>query len=60
LKILTTLAACFFVGGVAGALGFKHVGYSSTLWLALLLVMLAIVPAFDDLAGLARRLFVAK
>jgi len=60
LKILTTMAVCFFVGSVAGALGFKHVGYTSTLWLALLLVMLASVPAIDDLTGLARRLFAAK
>jgi len=60
LKILATLATCFFVGGVAGALGFKYLGYVSTAWLALVLVVLASVPAFDDLAGLARRWFAAK
>ena len=60
LRVLATLATCFFVGGVAGALGFKHLGYVSTAWLALVLVVLASVPAFDDLAGLARRWFVAK
>jgi uncharacterized membrane protein YoaK (UPF0700 family) len=60
LRILATLAICFFVGGVAGALGFKHLGYASTAWLALVLVVLAGVPAFDDLAGLARRWFPAK
>jgi uncharacterized membrane protein YoaK (UPF0700 family) len=54
LRILVSLALAFFVGGVAGALGFKHVGYLSTLPLALILVALASVPAIDDLLVLAR------
>ena len=54
LKVLLSLLGCFFVGGVAGALGFKHVGYASTAWLALVLVLLAGVPAIDDVRGLWR------
>ena len=49
IAVLGGLAGCFFVGGVAGAIGFKHVGYVSTLPLAMLLVVLAGVPAIDDL-----------
>jgi hypothetical protein len=42
---------------VSGALGFKHVGYSVTIPLALVLVLLAGVPALDDLRGyLAKRM----
>ena len=55
LKVLLSLVGCFFIGGLTGALGFKHVGYSSTVWLAILLVLLASVPAVDDLRGLLRR-----
>ncbi len=56
LRMLSTLLACFFVGGVAGALGFKHLGYVSTVPLAMLLITLAIVPALDDLAAVHRRM----
>jgi len=55
LRTLCALLLCFFVGGVAGALGFAHVGYLSTVPLALILCVLAIVPALDDLGVLARR-----
>ncbi|WP_296950058.1 YoaK family protein [uncultured Massilia sp.] len=55
LRLLCTLLLCFFGGGVLGALGFAHVGYLSTVPLALLLCVLAIVPALDDLGALARR-----
>ena len=48
LRLLCGLAGAFFAGGLAGALGFKHVGYVSTVPLALLLVTLAGVPALDD------------
>jgi hypothetical protein len=40
---------------VAGALGFKTIGYVATVPLALLLSGLAIVPALDDLRARARR-----
>jgi uncharacterized membrane protein YoaK (UPF0700 family) len=55
LKVLGTLVGCFFIGGVAGALGFKHIGYASTVWLALALVALTIVPAIDDVRSVLRR-----
>ena len=55
LKLLSELVLCFFIGGVAGAVGFKHVGYLSTVPLAALLCALAIVPALDDLARMRRR-----
>ncbi|RZF24201.1 DUF1275 domain-containing protein [Paraburkholderia sp. UYCP14C] len=48
LKIHGTMLASFFVGGLIGAIGFKHVGYVSTVPLAGLLVTLAIVPVVDD------------
>lgn len=54
LRILLTLLGCFFLGGVGGALGFNHLGYVSTVPLALLLVLLAGVPAVDDLLRLMR------
>ncbi|HEU4777021.1 MAG TPA: YoaK family protein [Telluria sp.] len=49
LALLSLLALAFFAGGVVGALGFKHVGYSATVPLALVLVALASVPIIDDL-----------
>jgi uncharacterized membrane protein YoaK (UPF0700 family) len=55
LKLLSVLLLCFFVGGVAGALGFSRVGYMSTVPLAALLSALAIVPTLDDLARALRR-----
>jgi uncharacterized membrane protein YoaK (UPF0700 family) len=55
LRVLSSLLAFFFVGGVIGALGFKHVGYLSTLPLAVMLIALASAPAFDDLSYLVRR-----
>lgn len=55
LALLCGLLGSFLAGGVLGAWGFKHVGYLATLPLALLLVLLAIVPALDDVRRLARR-----
>jgi uncharacterized membrane protein YoaK (UPF0700 family) len=49
LKLLIGLLLAFFIGGVAGAVGFKHVGYLATVPLAALLCALAIVPTVDDL-----------
>lgn len=56
LAVLMVLLLSFFVGGVAGALGFRHIGYLATVPLAGLLCALAIVPAIDDLALVLRRL----
>ncbi|TFW29341.1 YoaK family protein [Massilia horti] len=55
LRLLSALLLSFFAGGVVGAIGFKQVGYLSTLPLAALLCALAIVPALDDLARLRHR-----
>jgi uncharacterized membrane protein YoaK (UPF0700 family) len=56
LAVLCGLLGSFFCGGVAGAVGFKMLGYVATVPLALLLSGLAIVPALDDLRARARRL----
>ena len=39
----------FFVGGVAGALAFKHFGFAATIPIALLLVLMASPPLLVDL-----------
>ncbi|RMX03058.1 DUF1275 domain-containing protein [Corticibacter populi] len=49
LNLLVRMLLSFFAGGVAGALGFKHVGYISTVPLALILVLLAFAPVLYDL-----------
>jgi uncharacterized membrane protein YoaK (UPF0700 family) len=49
LTILTMLLLAFFLGGILGAIGFKHLGYIATVPLAVLLVMLASIPIVDDL-----------
>ncbi len=48
LRLLSSLVGLFFVGGVAGAVGFKRLGFVSVLPLAVVLVVLAIVPLLDD------------
>lgn len=45
---LSLLIAAFFIGGLSGALGFKHVGYSATVPLALFLLVLVSGPILDD------------
>lgn len=55
LGLLASLALLFFVGGVSGAFGFKAIGYLATVPLAMVLVLLASVPALDDLVGFLRR-----
>jgi uncharacterized membrane protein YoaK (UPF0700 family) len=49
LRLLTSLIVLFFVGGVIGALGFKHVGFFFTLPLAAILLLLAAMPIVDDI-----------
>jgi len=55
LRLLGALVALFFSGGLIGALGFKHLGYITTLPIALLLVAIAGIPVFDDWANRRRR-----
>jgi uncharacterized membrane protein YoaK (UPF0700 family) len=52
LRIHTLLIACFFSGGLAGALGFKFVGFASTVPLAVGLWLLTFRPLLQDLQDL--------
>ncbi len=54
LLLLAGLLAAFCSGGAVGALGFKHVGYATTIPLAAFLTLLAIVPLMDDARTRAR------
>ncbi len=54
LRILTLLCLFFLLGGILGALGFKHIGYTSTIPLAALLVVMSIVPVLDDFMNVQR------
>nr|WP_307727927.1 YoaK family protein [Massilia terrae] len=56
LGMLATLLFCFVSGGVAGAIGFKHFGFISTVPLAAALCLIAIVPTVDDIVRIAVRL----
>lgn len=49
LRLLSSLIAFFFAGGVAGAVGFRHIGFLFALPLSTILVLLAVVPVVDDL-----------
>lgn len=49
LSMLALLCGSFLLGGVTGALGFKHIGYLATVPLAALLVLMSVVPVVDDL-----------
>ena len=48
IRVHAQLVLSFLVGGVAGALGFKYLGYISTMPLALMLLLLVLRPALDD------------
>lgn len=48
LRVHVQLVGAFFVGGLAGALGFKHLGYISTVPLAAILILIVLRPALDD------------
>jgi uncharacterized membrane protein YoaK (UPF0700 family) len=49
LILLSSLVAIFFMGGVVGALGFKHVGFWFTLPLAGILLLIASMPIIDEM-----------
>src|SRR6202012_1434102 len=44
LRLLSSLVGLFFIGGVIGAIGFKHVGFFFTVPLAVILLLLAAMP----------------
>jgi uncharacterized membrane protein YoaK (UPF0700 family) len=48
LRVHLQLIGCFLSGGVVGALGFKHLGFLSTVPLAALLLLLVLRPLLDD------------
>lgn len=52
IRLLGSLIGLFFIGGVIGATGFKHVGTLFALPLAVILVLLAAMPVVDDLRRL--------
>ncbi|OEZ55500.1 YoaK family protein [Duganella sp. HH105] len=54
LRLLGSLLAMFLLGGLAGAFGFKYLGFIVTVPLALALLSLAIIPVFDDLHARGR------
>jgi uncharacterized membrane protein YoaK (UPF0700 family) len=49
LRILLSSLCMFIFGGLSGAIGFKHIGFTSTIPLAIVLIILASVPIMDDL-----------
>lgn len=51
LALLLSLLGMFLVGGLVGAVGFRHLGFIATLPLALILLTLAVVPVLDDILG---------
>jgi uncharacterized membrane protein YoaK (UPF0700 family) len=53
MAVLAILVLCFLAGGIAGAFGFKLLGYVSTVPLAVLLATIALVPTIDDLRRIA-------
>jgi uncharacterized membrane protein YoaK (UPF0700 family) len=48
LRLLCSLLAMFLAGGLAGAFGFKYLGFISTVPLAVGLLSLAVIPLIDD------------
>jgi uncharacterized membrane protein YoaK (UPF0700 family) len=57
LRFMLMLFAMFVGGGLTGALGFRHLGFLTTVPLAVLLMLLALVPVLDDLLARLRRCF---
>jgi uncharacterized membrane protein YoaK (UPF0700 family) len=51
LALHAAFIASFVAGGIAGALGFKHLGFGVTLPLAALLLVIAAAPVWDDLTS---------
>jgi uncharacterized membrane protein YoaK (UPF0700 family) len=48
LRVHLMLVASFFIGGLMGALGFKHIGFSATIPLAIGLVIMSSAPMFKS------------
>lgn len=56
LKLMVLLLVSFFVGGVIGGIGFKHIGFKVTVPLAIFLVVLALRPLWMGIRILFRHL----
>jgi uncharacterized membrane protein YoaK (UPF0700 family) len=54
LRLHALLIACFFAGGLAGAVGFQNAGFAATVPLAGVLWLLTLRPALNDLSALRR------
>ncbi len=50
LKIHSVILIMFFIGGIVGAIGFKSMGFVATLPLAVVLLVLAFIPIYDDIS----------
>src|SRR5690606_29270466 len=48
LAMLIGILTMFFAGGIIGALGFKHIGFSVVLPFAFALLAVAMMPMLDD------------
>ena len=48
IRLHASLIGSFFLGGLMGALGFKHIGFISTVPLAVFLILLVWRPVFND------------
>jgi len=55
LMLLSSLFGMFILGGLAGAMGFAHFGFVTTVPLAALLLLFSSVPLADDFAAGRRR-----
>lgn len=56
LKLVGLLLAAFITGGIAGALGFRHFGFKTTIPLAVFMLLLAARPLLLELRLLIRHL----
>lgn len=54
LRLLGSLLLSFLAGGLAGAIGFKNLGFLATIPLAVVLLSLAAVPVVDDMLAQRR------
>jgi uncharacterized membrane protein YoaK (UPF0700 family) len=54
--IQVAILSMFFIGGIIGALGFKHIGFTTVLPFSLSLFIVALMPLLDD----ARALLAAR
>ena len=54
LGLLGSLLLSFLAGGLTGAVGFKHLGFVSTVPIAIVLLTLAVVPIVDDMLAQRR------